>query len=103
VNCRSPMYEWLTPTVVDSGLALGAVPSKRKAKCVIGPTPLTATGILTPAGSLSGIGTAGPVKLKVVKTHGVGVGVGVGLGVGLGHPPFRTEIVSMRHPGAAVD
>ena len=61
VNLRSPIHEWFTPTVVDKGSVLPAVPSKRKFKSVIVPTPLTLIGISTPKAMPSGITTAGPV------------------------------------------
>ena len=104
----------MTPTVVDSGSALG-VPSNRKFRSLIIHAAPTTTGIFTPAGILSGIGTAGPVKLAVTAGTGVGVGVpagvvvatgvgvaaGVGVGVGTGPVPHentsenaRTEPVS---------
>ena len=61
LKIRSPINEWFTPTVVDVGSGLETVPSKRKFRSVIDESPLTANVILTPAGTLSGMGTAGPV------------------------------------------
>ena len=61
LKARSPTHEWLTPTVVDNGSSLGAVPPNRKLRSAILPTPATTIGILTPAGSESGISTAAPV------------------------------------------
>ena len=85
LKTRSPIHEWLTPTVVDAGSALAAVPPILKSKSEIVPTPPTASEIFTPAGLLSGITTAGPVKLTVVTPPGgVGVGVGVAVGAGVG-------------------
>jgi len=60
-NAMSPTHEWLTPTVVDNGSSLGAVPPNRKLRSEILPTPETTIGMFTPAGRLSGISTAGPV------------------------------------------
>ncbi len=89
---RSPTHEWLIPTVVDPGSALG-VPSILKLRSVIVQVVPTANGMFTPAGTLSGITTAGPVYETVVAVGagdglGVGVGptVGVGDGVGVGLP-----------------
>ena len=44
----SPTHEWFTPTVVESGSGLETVPSKRKSRSLIVPTPATATTRLTP-------------------------------------------------------
>ena len=82
VNFRSPTQEWLTPTVVEFASALG-VPSNRKLRSVIVQALPTTTGILTPAATLSGMATAGPVKLTVVPGPGVGVGLGTGVGEGV--------------------
>lgn len=82
---RSPTHEWLIPTVVEAGSALG-VPSILKFRSVIMQVAPTARGTLTPAEELSGITTAGPVYETVVPV-GVGVGDGDGLGVGVGVGP----------------
>ena len=58
---RSPTNVWSRPTSGDATAGEQDVPSIEKVARATLPTPLTASGTLTPASLASGIATAGPV------------------------------------------
>src|ERR687897_3049588 len=64
------------PTVVDPTSVEQADPSTEKVTPEIGPTPLTASGMLTPSSFASGIGTAGPAYAKSATGPGSPTGTG---------------------------
>lgn len=106
LNIRSPTQEWLTPTVVEAGSALG-VPSNLKLKSVIVHACGTLVTILVPVAKLSGIDTTPPEYVTttlpgVGEGNAVGVGDGATVGVGVGPTVGVGEGVGVALPDCCV-